>query len=241
MNSNRNHQQFKVRSGVFSRKYIIPSGQVYGVAYHTPSQSVAIFEGDSAHVWHNIWESNGDTTQALDYILQNGVYDNDPYNDACITLNSFIENLIDSNLLLPEDEYDHHISRDQYKRLTFPKLFAQKNIKIYSEISTRKFEALCRNARLVIANDCGPMHIAAPSGANLIAIFGPTNPHCWFAYSGAHRKYVQKGTGANKLGILTETVTWDEGATVNDVWLVIKKMFEESKDAVNGRASAASG
>lgn len=122
MNSKRNHQQFKVRSGVFSRKYVFPSGQVYGVAYHTPSQSVAIFEGDSANVWHNIWESNGDTTKALDYILQNGVYDNDPYNNACITLNSFIENLIDSNLLLPEDEYDHYISRDQYKHLTFQQI-----------------------------------------------------------------------------------------------------------------------
>lgn len=160
-----------------------------------------------------------------------------------------------SNILKrwPEDNWVHLLnsfSTHNYKigiivghleKDSFPKLFAQKNIKIYSEISTRKIAALCRKAKLVIANDCGPMHIAAGSGANLIAIFGPTNPHCWFAYSGAHRKYVQKGTGANRLGILTETAIWDEWATVNDVLLVIKKMFEESKDAVNGRASAASG
>lgn len=102
-------------------------------------------------------------------------------------------------------------SRENYKigiivgyaeKESLPNMSIPTNIKVYSEISTRKIAALCENASLVIANDCGPMHIAAASGANLIAIFGPTNPRCWFAYSGTHRQYVQKGTGANRLGIL---------------------------------------
>ena len=108
---------------------------------------------------------------------------------------------------------------------SFPNLSTLQNVKVYSEISLRKIAALCKNARMVIANDCGPMHIAAASGANLIAIFGPTNPRCWFAYSGAHRKYVQKGTGANKLGILTETTKWVDWPTPNDIWTTAKKMI----------------
>jgi lipopolysaccharide heptosyltransferase I len=37
--------------------------------------------------------------------------------------------------------------------------------------------ALLRRASLVIANDSGPMHIAAALGRPLVAMFGPTNPH----------------------------------------------------------------
>ncbi len=35
---------------------------------------------------------------------------------------------------------------------------------------------LIRNAKLVITNDSGPMHIAAACGIPVVAIFGPTNP-----------------------------------------------------------------
>lgn len=133
MNSNRNNQKFKIRSGVFSRKYIFPSGQVYGVAYHTPSQTVSTFEDDSANVWESIWESNGDTAKALNYILQNGTFENDPYDNASATLNAFIVNLIDSNLLLPEDKCDKYISRKQDKRqnlqhIVDPELNAEQQI-----------------------------------------------------------------------------------------------------------------
>jgi ADP-heptose:LPS heptosyltransferase len=36
--------------------------------------------------------------------------------------------------------------------------------------------------KIVIANDCGPMHIAAVIGCPLIAIFRDTLPQCWFPY-----------------------------------------------------------
>ncbi len=116
MNLNRHNQILKIRSGVFSRKYIFPSGQVYAIAYHTPSQTVSTFEGDSANVWDSIWESNGDTDKALNYILQNGTFEKDPYDNASATLNAFIENLNDSNLLLPEGKYDKYSSCRQGKR-----------------------------------------------------------------------------------------------------------------------------
>jgi len=40
----------------------------------------------------------------------------------------------------------------------------------------RQLAALIERADLVIANDSGPMHIAAAMGRPLVAIFGPTNP-----------------------------------------------------------------
>ena len=46
-------------------------------------------------------------------------------------------------------------------------------------------------ADLIIANDCGPMHVAAALGRPTLAIFGPTNPRVWFCYSGQSREYIQ--------------------------------------------------
>lgn len=110
MNASPN-KKYKLRSGVFSRKYVFPTGQAYGIAYHTPSQTVTSFEDDSANVWASIWESHGDTTKALDYILQNGTFENDPRAEASATLDAFISSLIQGNLLLREDQSDEIISR----------------------------------------------------------------------------------------------------------------------------------
>lgn len=41
--------------------------------------------------------------------------------------------------------------------------------------------------RIVISNDCGPMHIAAVIGCPLIAIFRDTLPQCWFPYQKANQ------------------------------------------------------
>ena len=41
--------------------------------------------------------------------------------------------------------------------------------------------------KIVIANDCGPMHIAAVIGCPLIAIFRDTLPQCWFPYQKANQ------------------------------------------------------
>lgn len=48
-----------------------------------------------------------------------------------------------------------------------------------------------RKSALVIANDCGPMHVAALLSHNLLAIFGPTDPAVWFPYEGEHKKYIK--------------------------------------------------
>lgn len=42
--------------------------------------------------------------------------------------------------------------------------------------------ALVRSARLVVANDSGPMHLAAAMGTDLVALFGPTDPRLYGPY-----------------------------------------------------------
>jgi ADP-heptose:LPS heptosyltransferase len=44
------------------------------------------------------------------------------------------------------------------------------------QTTLRQLVALLRRAALVIANDSGPMHIAAALNRPLVTIFGPTNP-----------------------------------------------------------------
>jgi ADP-heptose:LPS heptosyltransferase len=44
--------------------------------------------------------------------------------------------------------------------------------------------------KMVIANDCGPMHIAAAIECPLIAIFRDTLPQCWFPYAKANQKVI---------------------------------------------------
>ena len=45
---------------------------------------------------------------------------------------------------------------------------------------------------LAIANDCGPLHVAALFGVKLVGIFGPTNEKVWFPY-----QYGQAARGLN--------------------------------------------
>ena len=87
--------------GVFSRYYALPGGDCASVAYHTPSQSVVFFEGDSAEVWWRIFQAGGQTAKARDYILQNGTFEGDPESEAEATLAGFVENLRASSLISP--------------------------------------------------------------------------------------------------------------------------------------------
>ncbi len=48
---------------------------------------------------------------------------------------------------------------------------------IVGRTSVRELAAVMRRASLVVANDSGPMHLAAALGRPLVALFGPTDPH----------------------------------------------------------------
>jgi hypothetical protein len=84
--------------GVFSRRYSLPNSEVACVAYHTPSQSVVFLEGDSAEVWWRIYAANGDCESALQYIRENGTFDNEE-EDSRAVLTGFLEDLQHSNLI----------------------------------------------------------------------------------------------------------------------------------------------
>ena len=49
-------------------------------------------------------------------------------------------------------------------------------INLAGRTTLRQLAALIEGAELVIANDSGPMHIAAALNRPLVALFGPTNP-----------------------------------------------------------------
>lgn len=49
-------------------------------------------------------------------------------------------------------------------------------LNLCGKTSLRQMTALIESAALVIANDSGPMHIAAALGRPMVTVFGPTNP-----------------------------------------------------------------
>lgn len=51
-----------------------------------------------------------------------------------------------------------------------------KAISMAGQTDIKELISLMRSAKLVVANDSGPMHIAAACGVPVVAIFGPTNP-----------------------------------------------------------------
>jgi ADP-heptose:LPS heptosyltransferase len=67
--------------------------------------------------------------------------------------------------------------------------------------------------KMVIANDCGPMHIAAAIGCPLIAIFRDTLPQCWFPYAKANQKVIGGLFHTVYLGRNADT-SWPEVARV---------------------------
>ena len=111
----------------------------------------------------------------------------------------------------------------------YPDLVRQEGIRVLYDIDTRTLAAIFAEAALVIANDCGPAHIAAASGAKTLAIYGPTNPLCWFAYSGEHRQYIQNGPPANPLGILNDISSWTRWPSAMDVFQRALKMTTTRK------------
>ena len=50
------------------------------------------------------------------------------------------------------------------------------DLNLAGQTSLKQLIALIAGAKLVIANDSGPMHIAAALGKPLVTMFGPTNP-----------------------------------------------------------------
>ena len=56
------------------------------------------------------------------------------------------------------------------------------NIKVVQNLPLRELAAVISHCSLFIANDAGPMHIAAAVGVPTIGIFGPGEENIWFPY-----------------------------------------------------------
>jgi AdoMet-dependent heme synthase len=87
-------------NGCFSRTYLGQDGIVRAVAYHTPSQSVAMLEGDSANIWQQIFDDKGNSGRALKYIVENGRFSGDPRAEGQRVLDDFLASLCEAHLLV---------------------------------------------------------------------------------------------------------------------------------------------
>lgn len=61
--------------------------------------------------------------------------------------------------------------------------------------------SLLKQADWVIANDCGPLHLAASLGVNVLGIYGPTDPRSWgpFPLTSRSNRFVQAPVGNLRL------------------------------------------
>ncbi len=59
---------------------------------------------------------------------------------------------------------------------------AVSNIKVVRDIPLRQLAAIISHCSVFIANDAGPMHIAAALGVPTIGLFGPGEENIWFPY-----------------------------------------------------------
>ncbi len=93
----------KIPRGVFSKLYRFKNGLKKNITYNTPRQSIALFEGDSAEVWQLIYENDGNCQKALEYVSQNGKFQ-DRGTEAKKTLAAFVESLKKLYLLKEKDD-----------------------------------------------------------------------------------------------------------------------------------------
>ena len=60
-------------------------------------------------------------------------------------------------------------------------------------VSLSELASHFQQGHCVVANDCGPMHLAAVFGCPTLAIFGPTNEDIWFPYGARIGKALRSG------------------------------------------------
>ena len=97
------------------------------------------------------------------------------------------------------------------------------------ETTLKQLGALIQRCDLVIANDSGPMHIAAALGTPVVGIYGPTKARLQGPYGSGHRAVYKKDLeclGCNKQSC--PAMTCMETLTLDDVWKVIVDCVSEA-------------
>jgi ADP-heptose:LPS heptosyltransferase len=107
-------------------------------------------------------------------------------------------------VILGPHEYQEYSELTKLKKIHF---YVNEDLYFISE--------LFRNVKVVVANDCGPMHLAAACGSPVISIFGPTNPQIWFRYKKIKSMCLQEGSPENEWGELRHIINreWDRWPT----------------------------
>jgi len=101
---------------------------------------------------------------------------------------------------------------------------------VAGELSLGEFGALCQRANLFVGGDTGAMHIAVAVGCKTVAIFGPSDPRryapfapktqCAVVWRARDLPVGGVGQGA------VDDFSWDDGASVDDVWSACEKLLK---------------
>ncbi|MBZ0156366.1 MAG: lipopolysaccharide heptosyltransferase I [Alphaproteobacteria bacterium] len=105
-----------------------------------------------------------------------------------------------------------------------------KALSLAGRTDLRELIALIRDARFVITNDSGPMHIAAALGIPVVALFGPTNPVRTGPYGGNHLLITPDIPCAPCYKKKCDAVRCMDAITVEQVYQTIKERFYEIPD-----------
>ena len=96
------------------------------------------------------------------------------------------------------------------------------------ETTLKELGALLSRCQLVVANDSGPMHIAAAVGVPTVGIFGPTNWRLQGPFGGKNRAVYKKGLsclGCNRL--TCQELTCMNDLSVNEVMDVVRSIIDQ--------------
>jgi predicted lipopolysaccharide heptosyltransferase III len=80
-----------------------------------------------------------------------------------------------AQVILHQGPKDHQIVSEVSRRCTG-------TVKVLDILPLRQLAAILSHASVCVANDSGPMHIAAAVGTKTIGIFGPGEENIWFPY-----------------------------------------------------------
>ncbi len=115
-------------------------------------------------------------------------------------------------------------------------------ISLAGEIDLKELSALFGLARFAVTVDSGPMHIAAASGARVVALFGPTAPWRTGPYGKGHI-IIRKGLPCSPCFKKScEDLKCMNGITVDEVFNVISGLIGEGRTPViKGKQKKADG
>ncbi len=108
-------------------------------------------------------------------------------------------------------------------------MWAAGDFVFHGPMNLRGLAAVLSGASLVVANDCGPMHIACASGTPTVGIFGPSNPKCWFCYGGNHRRWIRSGPEPDPWAGWDNGSPWQDWPSVDEVYALALQVINSEK------------